>query len=123
MNTSFSSKPLSLAAACALALGFASGAALAQGNTAPEQTQIWHNPSDTIWKSGYGLCWHSAFGPPPAYGDCNPAPVAQYVAPAPAPYVAPIPIPAPAPVQYVAPAPAPAPYVAPAPLPVKKDRN
>ena len=69
--------------------------------------------------NGFGECWHSAFGPPPGYGPCNPAPVAQYVAPAPAP--APYVAPAPAPVQYVAPAPAP--VVIPPELPRKKDRN
>jgi len=118
MKTSSGSKHIGLAAACALALSLVSGAALAQGNTAPENTQIWHNPGETVWKNPYGLCWHSGFGPPPSSGDCNPAPVAQYVAPAPAP--APYVAPAPAPVQYVAPAPAPA--IPPA-MPRKKDRN
>jgi hypothetical protein len=116
MKTSTSSKHIGLTAACALALSLVSGAALAQGNTAPEMTQIWHNPDQTIWRSAYGLCWHSTFGPPPS-GECDPAPVAQYVAPAPAPapYVAPPPAPV-----YVAPAPAP---VIPPEMPRKKDRN
>lgn len=119
MKTSFSKKQLGLAVTCALALSFVSGATFAQsGSDAADQRMIWQDsPKDAVWKSTSGLCWRSAFGPPPAYGECNPAPVAQYVAPAPAPYVAP----APAPVQYVAPAPAP--VVAPAPLPLKKDRN
>ena len=123
MKTSFGRKQLGLAAACTLALGIASGAAHAQGFpglSAPDTREVWTEGAKTqIWKNGYGECWHSAFGPPPGYNECNPAPVAQYVPP-PAPYVAP-PAPRVAPVQYVAPAPAP--VVAPAPLPPKKDRN
>jgi OOP family OmpA-OmpF porin len=92
MKTSFSKKPIGLAVACALALSFVSGATLAQSNSpAADQRQIWGDANkDAVWKSASGLCWRSAFGPPPAYGDCNPAPVAQYVPPAPAPYVAPV---------------------------------
>jgi OOP family OmpA-OmpF porin len=84
MKTTFSKKQLGLAVACALALSFVSGATLAQSNSpAADQRQIWGDgPKDAVWKSASGLCWHSAFGPPPAYGECNPAPVAQYVAPA-----------------------------------------
>ncbi len=119
MKTSFSKKQVGIAVACALALSFVAGAARAQSrNIAPlADRQIWVDTSKQVWMNGFGECWHSDYGPPPGYGPCNPAPIAQYVAPAPAPYVAP----APAPVQYVAPAPAP--VVAPAPLPRKKDRN
>jgi hypothetical protein len=123
MKTSFSTKQLALAAACAIALSFVSGAAQAQVSPSARdgERDLWQESSrTTIWRNPFGLCWQSAFGPPPG-AECNPAPVAQYVAPAPAP--APYVAPPPAPVQYVAPAPAPAPYVAPAPLPVKKDRN
>ncbi len=120
MKTSISRNPLSLAVACALALAFASGAAIAQPMTPNSDREVWtENTRAQIWKNAYGECWHSMYGPPPGYNECNPAPVAQYVAPAPAPYVAPPPPPAP----YVAPAqPAPAPYVAPE-RPLKKDRN
>jgi OOP family OmpA-OmpF porin len=108
MKTSLSSKQLSLAAACALALGFAS-VAVAQdvSRMNPNDRELWENSTKTIWKSGFGLCWHSGYGPPPGYTECNPAPVAQVVAPRP---------PAPAPV-YVAPPP-PAPVIAPAPAPL-----
>ena len=117
MNTSFSRKQLSLAVTCALVLGFASGAVQAANYGLPNEREIWtDNPAAQVWMNGYGECWHSAFGPPPGYNTCNPAPVAQYVAPAPAPYVAP----APAPVQYVAPVVQPEPVIE---RPRKKDRN
>ena len=122
MKTSFSKKQLGLAVTCALALSFVTGAAHAQYNNTPaDERLLWTEASKTmIWKNPYGLCWHSAFGPPPGQGECNPAPVAQYVAPAPAPAPAPYVAPAPAQAQYVAPAPAP---VIPQELPRKKDRN
>ena len=109
MKTSFSRKQLGLA--CALAL--VAGAAQAQHNFGPNDTrELWvDTPKVQVWKNGYGECWHSAFGPPPGYNECNPAPVAQYVAPPPPP----------APV-YVAPPP-PAPVVEPAPLPPRKTRG
>jgi hypothetical protein len=115
MKNSFTKKQLSLAVACALALGFASSAVRAQSIGPAADRELWQDtPRAQIWKNGYGECWHSAFGPPPGYSDCNPAPVAQYVAPPPPPapvYVAPPPPPAPAPV------------IAPAPLPAKKTRG
>lgn len=118
MKTSMTRKQIGLTVACALTLGFASGAANAQNFGPNDQRELWTDtPKAQVWKNGYGECWHSAFGPPPGYNECNPAPIAQYVAPAPAPapYVAPAPAPA-----YVAP-----PVVQPAPveLPRKKDRN
>jgi len=80
MKTSISRKHLSLAA-CVLALGFASSATLAQdvSRANPNDRELWENASKTVWMSGYGLCWHSGFGPPPGYGPCNPAPIAQAV--------------------------------------------
>lgn len=108
MKTVLSKKPLGLALACTLALGFAASAAQAQNFGPPELREVWtENSKSQIWRNGYGECWHSQFGPPPGYNECNPAPLAQYVAPPP-----------PAPAPYVAQAPAPAPYVAPAPAPV-----
>jgi hypothetical protein len=74
-----------------------------------------------VWKDTVGECWHSMYGPPPGNNECNPAPVAQYVAPAPAPAPAPYVAPAPAPVVAVAPV-----QVQPAPVverPRKRDRN
>lgn len=91
MKNSFSKKPLGLAVAGALALSFVSGAATAQMNLPANERELWMESSRSmIWKNPYGLCWHSAYGPPPGYNECDPAPVAQYVAPAPAPYVAPV---------------------------------
>jgi len=114
MNSTHSRKHLSLAVACALALGFAASAAQAQNFGPNDSRELWTTTPKQVWKNGYGECWHSAFGPPPGYNECNPAPVAQLVAPAPTP--------APAPVR-VAPTPPPAPVIAPAPLPPKKTRG
>jgi OOP family OmpA-OmpF porin len=115
MKNSFTKKQLSLAVACALALGFASGAVRAQSIGPAADRELWQDtPRAQIWKNGYGECWHSGFGPPPGYSACNPAPVAQYVAPAPPP---------PAPVYVAPPVVQPAPVVAPAPLPAKKVRG
>jgi len=115
MKTSLNNKQLTLAAACALALGLSAGAAQAQNFGPNDQRELWTAAPNQVWKNGYGECWHSAFGPPPGYNECNPAPVAQYVAPAPAPR--------PAPVQVAPTPPAPAPVVAPAPLPPRKTRG
>ena len=87
MKTTFNKNQLTLAVACALALGFASGAARAQNPTSNER-ELWTAAPTQVWKNGFGECWHSAFGPPPGYNECNPAPLAQNVAPA--PYVAPV---------------------------------
>jgi OmpA-OmpF porin, OOP family len=87
MKTSFSRKQLTLAVACALALGLTSGFAQAQNFGSNESREVWKAAPAQIWKNGFGECWHSAYGPPPAYNECNPAPAAQYVAPAPAPIV------------------------------------
>lgn len=123
MTIAFTKKHISLAVACALTLGFASSAVRAQNFGPANERETWTEQSkQQVWRNGYGECWRNAYGPPPPYGECNPAPVAQYVAPpppppAPPPYVAPPPPPPP----YVAPAPAP--VVAPVELPRKPDRN
>lgn len=120
MKNSLNKKQLGLA--CALALGLASGAALAQNFGPPNMREAWNeNTKSQIWKNGFGECWHSQFGPPPGYNECNPAPVAQYVAPPPPPAPAPYVAPAPVQVPYVAPVAAPV-YVAP-PLPPRKPRG
>lgn len=100
MKTSFSRKQLGLAAACALALGIMSGTVSAQAVTPADQTALINGPDQLVWMDSFGDCWHSAFGPPPPPNlVCGPQPVAQYVAPAPAPLaqVAPVAAPAPAP--------------------------
>ncbi len=115
MKNTFTKKQLGLAAASAVALSVVSGAAFAQSVGPALDRELWRDTPQQIWKNGYGECWHSAYGPPPGYNECNPAPVAQYVAPPPPP-------PPPAPV-YVAPPPPPPPAVIPAPLPPKKTRG
>ena len=109
MRTAFTKKQL--AVACALALGCA--ATQAADNFGPNDIrELWTTtPQTQIWKNGYGECWHSAFGPPPGYGECNPAPVAQYV-PAPPP-----------PAVVTPPPPEPAPVIQPAPMPPRKTRG
>ena len=95
MKTSFTKKQLSLAVACAMALGFASGGAIAQTPVqapAAERSLV-VTTGNQVWKSGFGECWHSGFGPAPvSSAECDPnyRPIAQYIAPAPAPYVAPV---------------------------------
>lgn len=118
MKTIFTTKQFTFAAACAVALGSVAFAGTAQAqNFGPnEQRELWTDtPARQVWKNGYGECWHSAFGPPPGYSECNPAPVAQYVAPPP-------PAPAPA-VVAPPPPPAPAPVIEPAPMPPRQTRG
>lgn len=107
MTSSFSKKQLSLAVACALALGFVSSAARAQAPLLPpSERQLVIDTRNQVWKNGYGECWHSGFGPPPlSTAECDPnyRPVAQVV------------VPAPQPVAVAAPAPQPAPAARPAP--------
>jgi OmpA-OmpF porin, OOP family len=125
MTESFNKKQIGLAVACALALGILSGAARAQDasqQTAKDRAYV-DDTRDAVVKSGFGLCWHSGFGPPPAAGsECAPK-FAAYVAPP----VKSVPVPAPAMVQppavVAAPeAPPPKPYEAPQ-RPARKDRN
>ena len=112
MKASISSKHLSLAVASALALGFAASTfAQDVSRMNPNERELWENSTKTVWKSGFGLCWHSGYGPPPGYTECNPEPVAQYVAPPPPPVVA------------APPPPAPVIQPAPAPLPPRKTRG
>ena len=129
MTKSFNKKQIGLAVAYALALGILSGAAGAQ-DASPQTAKDRAFVEDTrtaIVKSGFGLCWHSGFGPPPAAGpECDPNYVA-YVAP-PAPVVKSVPVPPPQiaavqpPAVVAAPAPPPQIYVPPQ-RPAKRDRN
>jgi OmpA-OmpF porin, OOP family len=82
------------------------------------ETALLTDTSGAPVMSGTGLCWHTGYGPAPAWtAGCHavrPAPVAQYVAPVAQPAAAPAPvIAAPAPVAQPAPV-----IVAAAPLPV-----
>src|SRR5450830_1028125 len=78
MTKSFNKKQIGLAVACALALGILSGAASA--DDVKDHALVTDTHAGVV-KSGYGLCWHSGFGPPPASSrECDPNYVA-YVAP------------------------------------------
>ncbi len=104
MSESFSKKQIGLAVACALALSLLSGAANAQ-NQNPDNKAFLDDTRGAAVKSNFGLCWHTAFGPPPPAGpECDPNYVA-YVAP---PAVQPAPA-APAQIVALTPPPAPAP--------------
>ena len=111
MKTSFDRKHIGLAVACAFTLGLASNAAHAKESA--EDHQLWttnpgQTPSQQVIKSGFGLCWHSGFGPPPvSTRECDPnfkEPVAAAT-----PVAAPAPAPAPMVVAAVTPPPAPVP--------------
>jgi OOP family OmpA-OmpF porin len=103
MKTSSARKQLSLAVACALALGFASGAAQARDFQPAAERGLVTDTRIQVWKNGYGECWHSAFGPAPRAGaDCGPIAIAPSPAPAP---VAVAPPPQPVAVAIAAPAP------------------
>ena len=99
MSVSFNKKQIGLAFACAMALGVLSGAASAQN---PDNKAYLDDRQDSVVKSGFGLCWHTGFGPPPASSpECDP----NYVAAAAPVVVTPPPVP-PAKVAVLAPPPA-----------------
>ncbi|HEY5293526.1 MAG TPA: OmpA family protein [Burkholderiales bacterium] len=101
MSKSFNKKQIGLAVACALALGILSGAASAQNIN--KDNELVTDSRTAVVKSGFGLCWHSGFGPPPASTpECDPNYVA-YVAP---PVVKSAPVPPPAQVAALTPPPA-----------------
>jgi OmpA-OmpF porin, OOP family len=82
MTCSFTKKQMGLAAACALALGVAWGAARAETN--PADNGYLTDQRGTVARSGYGLCWHTGTGPAPVSTiECDPnfvpAPIAKVV--------------------------------------------
>jgi OmpA-OmpF porin, OOP family len=86
MTYAMTKKQLSLVVSCALTLGAAFGTAGAETN--PAGTGYLTDQRDVVAKSGYGLCWHSGFGPAPvSTAECDPnfvpAPRAAVVEPAP----------------------------------------
>lgn len=87
MKTSYSKKQITLSVACALALGLAASAVQAQALAPANDRELWGAAGSQTWKNGFGECWHGAFGPAAPYGECNPAPKAEYVAPKAAPIV------------------------------------
>jgi OOP family OmpA-OmpF porin len=101
MSKTFNKKQIGLAVACALALGILSGTASAQ-NINKDNSLVTDTRTGVV-KSGFGLCWHSGFGPPPASTpECDPNYVA-YVAP---PVVKSAAVPPPAQVAALTPPPA-----------------
>jgi OOP family OmpA-OmpF porin len=95
MRNTFIRKQSALAVACALALGVFSTTANSQGREFNDinQKSLLVDSRGVPVMSGTGLCWHTGYGPAPAWtAECGgvPAPVAQYVAPAPAPAPAPV---------------------------------
>jgi OmpA-OmpF porin, OOP family len=79
MRSTFSKKQL--AVACALALGIVSGIASAQAPAPVSEHALVTTSQGQVWMNGYGECWHSAFGPPPAPNAvCSPQPVHEKVA-------------------------------------------
>ena len=101
MSKTFNKKQIGLAVACALALGILSGTASAQ-NINKDNSLVTDTRTGVV-KSGFGLCWHSGFGPLPASTpECDPNYVA-YVAP---PVVKSAAVPPPAQVAALTPPPA-----------------
>ena len=91
MRNTFTRKHTALTVACALALGVFSATANSQGreiNDINEKSLLVDTRGAPVM-SGFGLCWHTAYGPAPSWtAGCHaavPAPVALYVVPAPAP--------------------------------------
>ena len=81
MKTTPLKKPLNLAVACAVALGFASGAALAADVQPTAEHQLWNNVGAQVWKNASGECWQNSYGSPLGSDGCNPQRVAQNAAP------------------------------------------
>ena len=73
MNTLFTKKQSSLAISCALALGIFSSVASAQTN--PEDKAYLVDSRGAVVRSGFGLCWHTGFGPAVYTAECDPAPI------------------------------------------------
>ena len=103
MRNIFSRKEFVLAVACALALGVFSETILAQPARDINEHALLTDSSGAPVKSGFGLCWHTGFGPAPQWTrGCHaesPAPVAI------APAAAPTPVPEPVAVAAAAPLP------------------
>ena len=125
MFKSFNEKQIGLAVACALALGILSGSARAQDarpETAKDRAYV-EDTRATVVRSGFGLCWHSGFGPPPAAGpECDPSYVAYVAPPMKSVPVPPPPMVVERPAVVAAPAAPPQVYVPPQ-RPAKRDRN
>ena len=91
MRNSFTRKHTALAVACALALGVFSASANAQmlDLTNINRNAVLVDARGAAVTNSFGECWRLGYGPAPSWtaGCGGVAPVAQYVAPAPAPVV------------------------------------
>lgn len=86
MTTALIKKQMSLAISCAFVVGMAASAARAESD--PAERQYLTDQRGTVVKSGFGLCWHSGFGPAPTpNAECDPSLVAK-AEPAPKPAAA-----------------------------------
>lgn len=71
MTYLFNRKQIALAISYAMALGVVSG--VANADTLPADTAYLTDQRTTVVRSNFGLCWHTAFGPPPpSSAECDP---------------------------------------------------
>ena len=88
MTYVFTKKQKNVALLCALALGVVSGVARAETN--PAETGYLTDQRGTVARSGFGLCWHTGFGPAVPTPECDgtptptPTPLAAVAEPTPA---------------------------------------
>ncbi|HEY8855866.1 MAG TPA: OmpA family protein [Rugosibacter sp.] len=86
MTDVFTKKQKNVALLCALALGVMSGVARAETN--PAETGYLTDQRGIVARSGFGLCWHTGFGPavptPECDGTTEPTPIAAVAEPTPA---------------------------------------
>jgi len=81
LRNTFTRKEFALALACALAFAVFSESANAQANDPNEKALLTDSRGAPVM-NGFGLCWHTGFGPPPQWTrGCHLVPVAQAVAP------------------------------------------
>ncbi|AJP49235.1 hypothetical protein PG1C_13955 [Rugosibacter aromaticivorans] len=94
MTYSLIKKQMGLAVSCALALGVVSGTARAEAN--PADTGYLTDQRGTVARSGFGLCWHTGFGPAVPTPECDstvvPTPIAAAAEPTPPAVVVPKPV-------------------------------
>lgn len=95
MSNTFTKKQIGCAVSCVLALSLFSGVATAQ--TKASETAYLTDSRGNAVLSGFGLCWHTAFGPAESRAECDPTPARAVVVAAAEPPPAPTPPPPPKP--------------------------
>lgn len=94
MTYSLIKKQIGMAVSCALAVGVVSG--MARADTAPADTGYLTDQRGTVARSGFGLCWHTGFGPAVHTPECDstvvPTPIATAAEPTPPAVVMPKPV-------------------------------